>query len=283
MTGALVLKLGGELLESLDGRSRIAAAVASLAATRPLVVVHGGGRAVDAALDRQGISPRKIDGLRITDGATLDVVVSVLGGQANIHLVAALVGQGLSAVGLTGVDAGFGRAARTAAHRTSTGEVVDLGLVGDPADPDPSLIELLLAHGHLPVVASLGLESDGMTGSGVPPRVLNVNADVMACRIAAALGAADLVIAGATPGVLDQSGRTVAELDLAGIDALVADLTASAGMIAKLLACRAALADGVASIRIVDGRSLDVRHGVEAAPGTTLLARKEAGATVPAA
>ena len=121
MTGPLVLKLGGELLEAPERRAAIAAAAAAAAAARPLVIVHGGGRAVDAELDRRGIAPKKVDGLRITDAATLDVVVAVLGGSSNTELVAALVGQGVTAVGLSGVDAGFGRAVRSNAYRTTTG------------------------------------------------------------------------------------------------------------------------------------------------------------------
>jgi len=93
VTGPLVLKLGGELLETVESRSRIARVSAATAAARPLVIVHGGGRAIDAELDRRGIAPKKIDGLRVTDEATLEAVVSVLAGSANTDLVAALVGE----------------------------------------------------------------------------------------------------------------------------------------------------------------------------------------------
>jgi acetylglutamate kinase len=268
VSGSLVLKLGGELLESAADRARIAGLVAATATHRPVVVVHGGGRAIDAELDRRGIAPKKVDGLRITDRATLDVVVAVLAGTSNTELVAALVSQGVPAVGLTGVDAGFGRATRAAAHRSTSGAVVDLGLVGDPADADPSLIELLLVHGYVPVIASLGItEASGTT----EPTILNVNADVMACRIAAALGAGDLVIAGGTPGVLDDKGEPIAMLDASGIEQVIGSGTATAGMVAKLSACRTALLEGVASVRIVDGKGFDASHGVDEAPGTTLV------------
>lgn len=269
MTGPLVLKLGGELLESAADRARVAALASNVVTERPLIVVHGGGRAIDAELDRRAITPKKVDGLRITDSATLDVVVSVLAGTANTELVAALVECGVPAVGLTGIDAALGRAARTSAHRSTAGTVVDLGLVGDPAEVDPSLLELLLVHGYVPVVASLGFsEAHGVTGAS---SILNVNADVMACRIAAALGDADLVIAGGTAGVLDAQGDSIAMLDAAGIDAVIASGTATAGMVAKLEACRTALLEGVASVRIVDGRTLDAQHGVDEAAGTTLM------------
>jgi acetylglutamate kinase len=260
-----ILKLGGELLETPGGRARLACCCASIAADRPLVVVHGGGRAVDAELDRRGLAPKKTDGLRVTDAPTLEAVVAVLAGSANTELVAALVAAGVRGVGLTGVDAGFGRAHRSSSHRSTQGAIVDLGLVGDPADVDASLIALLLAHGYVPVIASLGIDrADRAT-------VLNVNADVMACRIAAALAGSDLVIAGATAGVLDDAGRSIPALDVEAVDAMIARGSATAGMVAKLMACRTALADGVRSVRILDGRSLTSARDLDQAPGTAIV------------
>ena len=259
MKTPLVLKCGGELLETAGQRARMAARIAALAAERPLVVVHGGGRAIDAELARHDIAPRKIDGLRITDEATRDVVVSVLAGSANTALVAALVGLDVPAVGLTGVDASFAPATRASGYRASTGVDVDLGFVGDPVDADPALIELLIGRGYVPVVASLGVEGG---------TVLNVNADVMAGRIAAALTNADLVIAGATPGVLDGDSQMIASLDADGIDRMIASGTATAGMIAKLEACRAALLQGVRSVRIVDASDLIEGQPIDAVRGT---------------
>lgn len=273
MNRPLLLKLGGELVETPAGRSNVAAFAAATAANRPLVIVHGGGRAIDAELDRRGVAPNKIDGLRVTDAATLDVVVAVLAGSANTALVAALVAAGVRAVGLTGVDAGLGEAARARAIRSADGELADLGFVGDPANADPSLVNLLVAHGYVPVVASIGVERSA-NGRPPGPGLLNVNADVMACRLAAALGGCDLAIAGATAGVLDGDGRSIPVIDAAGIDRLIAAGTATAGMVAKLDAARAALAAGVASVRIIDGRSLDATHGVDVAPGTRLVARE---------
>jgi acetylglutamate kinase len=264
VTDPLVLKLGGELLESLADRQRIAVLAASVAATRPLIIVHGGGRAIDAELTERGIAPKKVDGLRVTDAATLDVVVSVLAGASNTEMVAALVGQGVPAVGLTGVDAGMGRAVRVQNHQSASGAVVDLGFVGDPVEADPALVELLLSRGYVPVIAGLGVDRDGA--------LLNVNADVMACRIASSVAGSELVIAGATPGVLDAEGRSISVLDLAGIDDLISDGTATAGMIAKLASCRTALQQGLSIIRLVDGRTLGATHGVDDAPGTTLVA-----------
>jgi acetylglutamate kinase len=265
-----VLKLGGELIEQVDDRHRIARFARDVCATRGLVVVHGGGRAIDAELARRHIAPRKVEGLRVTDDATLDAVVAVLAGSANTELVASLVAEGVSAVGLTGVDAGFSRAARAERHHSASGATVDLGLVGDPDAVDPDLIQVLVTNGYVPVVASLGIEHGRSAGR---PRILNVNADVMACRVAAALGDADLVIAGGTSGVLDHNGSTIADLDLSGIDSLIASGTATAGMVAKLSACRTALEAGVASVRIIDGRRLDAGGDLDGAPGTRMAGR----------
>jgi acetylglutamate kinase len=260
----LVLKLGGELLETAAQRGAVAALAAAVVATRPLVIVHGGGRAIDAELARRQIAPKKVDGLRITDAATLEAVVAVLAGSANTDLVSALVAAGVPGVGLTGVDASFGRAVRTAAHVATNGSVVDLGFVGDPVDADPALITLLVKARYVPVIASLGIDVTG--------QVLNVNADVMACRVAVAMGDCELVIAGGTAGVLDAQGGSIPRLTLAGIADVIANGTATAGMVAKLAACSTALERGVSSVRLIDGRGLNGLHGVGDAPGTTLVA-----------
>lgn len=267
MTGPLVLKLGGELLETAAARHSFAAMVAGLRVERPLVIVHGGGRAIDAELDRRGIVPKKADGLRITDAPTRDAVVAVLAGSANTDLVAALVTTGVPAVGLTGVDAAMAESPKAAPLQSTSGAAVDLGLVGDPDEVDPALVELLMTSGFVPVVASLGIDRSA-GGAGV----LNVNADVMACRLASALGA-ELVIAGTTAGVLDSSGAMFEALTIDQMDALIAEGTATAGMVAKLRACRQALTDGVPAVRLVDGRGFNAGVSPTSAPGTTLLSQ----------
>jgi acetylglutamate kinase len=128
-----VLKLGGELLEDAAAIRASAAAIVRLAGREPLVVVHGGGRSIDAELQVRGLTPRFADGLRITDSATLESVVAVLAGRTNTALVAAVGALGAKAVGLTGADARIGLAVRAAPLATVSGEQVDLGLVGEPA------------------------------------------------------------------------------------------------------------------------------------------------------
>lgn len=254
-----VLKLGGELLEDAAAIQNIVPAILRLADRGTLVVVHGGGRAIDAELRARGGEPRFVDGLRITDAAALDVVVCVLAGRNNTALVAAIGAAGGRAIGLTGADGFVGRASKADAFTTVSGERVNLGLVGQPDDPDVSLLRDLGRLGYIPVVASVG-----MTGAG---ELLNVNADVLAGHLAAALGARRLVVAGATKGVLGEDGRTIAHVTPDDIDRMTASGAAHSGMIAKLGACRHALEHGVAEVAIVSGRDVS---DFDDAPGTRI-------------
>ena len=248
MTGPLVLKFGGELLEDPQRLQSVVAATASVAAAgTPLVIVHGGGKEIDVALKVAGLEKRQVDGLRVTDDATLRVVVAVLVGTVNTRLVAALTTAGVAAVGLTGADGNCGLSEEAPPHASADGRVVALGRVGVPtARADMRLLTTLVGGGFVPVIASIGLGTDG--------QLFNVNADTFAGHLAARLGARRLVIAGTTPGVLDGSGATLPSLDPQRIAALVNDGTATAGMIAKLRACEQALAAGVADVVVVDGR-----------------------------
>jgi acetylglutamate kinase len=256
VTGLTILKLGGELLEPGPGLAPLAAAIAALAQTGPLAIVHGGGREIDAETARRGVPKQSVDGLRITDLATLDAVVAVLAGTVNTRLVAALGASGVRAVGLTGADAALGLSSRAPAHRAVDGRMVDLGLVGLPVSGrTPALVLDLVGLGYVPAIACLGVDAGG--------QVLNVNADTMAAALAAATQATRFIIAGATAGVFDAETRTIAALDRRDIDALIANGTASAGMIAKLRAVGDALDAGVDEVAIVDGR--DPRGFLEAA------------------
>ncbi len=248
MSGTLVIKFGGELLEDASRLHTVVGAIATIAAGgRPLAIVHGGGKEIDAGLKAAGLEKQQVDGLRITDDATLDVVVSVLAGTVNTRFVAALTTAGVRAVGLTGADAGCGRSEPAPPHHAVDGRVVDLGRVGIPTDAaDISVIDTLTGAGFVPVVACIGLGADG--------RLFNVNADTFAVHLAARLQARRLVISGTTAGVLDESGATIPMVDVAGVERLIGSGTATAGMIAKLRACTDALASGVGDVLIVDGR-----------------------------
>jgi len=245
----LVLKFGGELLEDRAHLTEVVSAVAAIAgAGSPVVIVHGGGKEIDAALQVAGIETRQVDGLRITDQATLDVVVAVLAGAVNTRLVAALNAANVRAVGLTGADASCGLSEQAAPHRAVDGRMVDLGRVGVPCDDaDMRLLQTLMTDGFVPVLACIGMGRDG--------QLFNVNADTLAGHLAARLGARRLVMAGTTAGVLGANGATLPVLDATAIAALVAQGTATAGMIAKLRACEHALANGVDEVVIVDGRT----------------------------
>jgi acetylglutamate kinase len=258
-----VLKLGGELLQGQDGLRASAAAVAELAATTPLVVVHGGGREIDAELARRGIRPTMVDGLRVTDEDTLESVVAVLAGSINTRFVAALTSAGVRAVGLTGADDGIGLVEPAAPLETRAGTRVDLGLVGHPVGRSAALLAELTDLGCVPVVASIGVDADG--------RLFNVNADTLAAHLAGVVAAGRLLIAGATSGVLDRAGQTIPQIAVSEIDALGADGTVTAGMLAKLAACRDAVRAGVGEVLIVDGSQ----------PGR--LARSAGSRIVPAA
>jgi acetylglutamate kinase len=277
-----VLKFGGELLEDRPRLQTVVSAISAIARTCPLVVVHGGGKEIDAALRFAGIEKRQVEGLRVTDAATLEVVVSVLAGTINTRFVAALATGGMAAVGLTGADAGCGMVEPAPPHRTVSGDLLDLGRVGIPSGAaDVRLLTTLVAGGFVPVIACIGLGGDG--------RLYNVNADTFAGHLAARLGAARLVIAGTTAGVLDEAGATMAMLDPPGIARLIDGGTATAGMIAKLRACEHALSAGVSEVVIVDGRdqralesaaldrNSDERTGDEPAKATRLAATASAG------
>jgi acetylglutamate kinase len=243
-----VLKLGGELIETKDRLKALGKAVVSAAKKNRLIVVHGGGREIDAALAQVGIPKRQVDGLRVTDEDTLNIVVSVLAGSINTRFVAAINAAGGKAVGLTGADAGVAPVKKAAPHKATSGETVDLGLVGTPVSAaSPEVIETLCKAGYVPVIACVAAARDG--------KLFNVNADTLAGSLAARLKARRLVIAGGTPGVLDKRNETIARLDTERIEKLVKSGTANAGMVAKLAACQAALKGGAKNVAIVDGRS----------------------------
>jgi acetylglutamate kinase len=258
----LVLKLGGELLERPEDLERIARGITRLAARAPLVVVHGGGREIDAALATAGIPKQQVDGLRVTDARTLDVVVSVLAGAINTRLVAAVRKAGAKPVGLTGADASVVTVRRAQPIATVAGQSVDLGLVGSPVNNGaPRLLIDLLSRGYVPIVACLGATRDG--------QILNVNADTLASHLAAHLRARRLIIAGGTAGVLDADGRTIDRLTSRAAATLIKSGTANQGMVAKLEACRAALRRGVEDVVIANGRAVSFETMAMSSPRLT--------------
>ena len=265
MARATVLKLGGELLDDAAAVRDAAQSIVRLCARGPVVVVHGGGRAIDRELRARGVQPRFVDGLRITDATTLDVVISVLAGRMNTLLVAAIGSAGRRAIGLTGADGRIGLSTLANPVDTSSGAAIHLGLVGHPSGKDAPLLQELLELGYVPVVSSIGVDAAGA--------LLNINADTFAAHLAAALGARALIVAGTTDGLLDGTGRTIRELCVRDIDGMLAAGTAHSGMVAKLAACRHALESGVRDVSIVTGRT---RLEFTDAPGTRVVAHATA-------
>jgi acetylglutamate kinase len=243
-----VVKFGGELVEHPGHLEGVVSTMArAVARGVSVVIVHGGGKEIDAAVEAAGIKKQQVDGLRVTDERTLQVVVATLAGTVNTRFVAALVTAGVPAVGLTGADAACGLSDVAPPHQTVEGRVVDLGRVGVPSQQaDLRLVTTLVAERFVPTIACIGIERGG--------GLLNVNADTFAGHLAVHLGAERLVVAGGTPGVFDDGGSTLDVLDRSAIDRLVTNRTASAGMIAKLRSCAHAVEHGVERVVIVDGR-----------------------------
>lgn len=233
-----VIKLGGSLL---DDPARRAEALSAIAAQwnsgQELVLVHGGGKHVDASLKRLGIPKRTYAGLRITDDETLDVVVATLAGSVNKMLVAELAAIGIRAAGISGCDA-----STLAAEPHPPIDGVDLGHVGRVTGGDPTLIQALVTNGILPVVSSIAEGPDG--------KLLNVNADTAAAAIAIAVGADELIFITDVAGLLDATGNVVAELRATEAEALLGTEVVTGGMRPKLQAALHALGSGVRRITI---------------------------------
>jgi acetylglutamate kinase len=233
-----VIKLGGSLLDDKARRAEVLAVIAAAwNRGEQIVLVHGGGKHIDAALAKQGIAKKTHAGLRITDDATLDVVVGVLAGTVNKSLVGELATFGVRAAGISGSDGSTIVATR---HEPIDG--IDLGNVGRVTSASRRLIVAMLTAGMLPVVSSV---AEGPNGT-----LLNVNADTAACAVAKALGAESLQFITDVAGLLDGDGKLVSTLTATDAHAFLASDVVSGGMKPKLEAALGALAAGVSSIAI---------------------------------
>jgi acetylglutamate kinase len=235
----VVVKIGGSTLGSND-TTLLDLVALQRQGVRP-VVVHGGGKVITKWLEKQGIRPKFIRGLRVTDSDTLDVVAAVLTGLVNKSLVLGINGFGGKAVGLSGVDGGMLQA---------TAHSPELGHVGRVTTVDPSTILDLLKSGCIPVIAPVAMNAD----PGSVPGMLNINADLAAGEIAAALGAERLLMLTDVPGVLDSSKRLIPRLTRRQAKGLMTSRIVVGGMIPKLEACLKALSSDVSTAHIVDGR-----------------------------
>ena len=212
-----------------------------------VVVVHGGGPQIENLLTRVGKKGEFVQGMRVTDAETMEVVEMVLGGQVNKEIVNLINQHGGKAVGLTGKDGNFIRAKKLLLEdKNKPGDLIDVGQVGDITQIDPSLIGLLDSGAVIPVIAPIGVGKDGET--------YNINADVVAGKIAEVLKAEKLVLLTNTPGVLDKAGNLLTGITPREIDEMVADGTLSGGMLPKIGSALDAARNGVKSVHIIDGR-----------------------------
>ena len=238
--GTNVIKIGGSTLGSHDTTLHDLVTLQRQGINS--VVVHGGGKIISEWMAKQGVMPRFVRGLRVTDAPSLDIVVAVLTGLINKNLVASMVELGARSIGISGADDGMLRA-----------DIRDpeLGLVGDVVDVNTNPIKAVLESGCIPIIAPVGVKmgKDGTT----TPTLLNINADTAAGEIAAALGASRLVFLTDVQGVLDTTRRLIPRLTERQAKGLISSNVAAGGMIPKLEACLTALHSGGVS-HIIDGR-----------------------------
>ena len=214
------------------------------------VVVHGGGPQIGRMLDRLALKSEFVDGLRITDAPTVEVVEMVLSGSINKQIVSAINTAGGTAIGLSGKDGNLIKATKLRRTRrdedSNIEKVLDLGFVGEPSRVNPDILTSMEQAGMIPVIAPIGVGDDGAT--------YNINADTVAGAVAAAVGAARLVLLTDVAGVMDKGGELIPELTTDQVRGLMEDGTISGGMIPKLETCVGAVRKGVEAAVILDGR-----------------------------
>ncbi len=214
------------------------------------VVVHGGGPQIGQMLERLSVKSEFIDGLRVTDAETVEVVEMVLSGRINKQIVSTINAAGGKAIGLSGKDADLIKAVklrRSVRDEDSNIEkILDLGFVGEPSQINPHVLSSLEQSGAIPVIAPIGVGADGQT--------YNINADTVAGAIAQAVGASRLLLLTDVVGVLDNDGALLSDLTVKDIKGLMADGTITGGMIPKLETCMQAVGNGVEAAVILDGR-----------------------------
>lgn len=244
----IVIKYGGNAMteESLKQGFARDVVLLKLVGMNP-VIVHGGGPQISEMLERIGKKGEFVQGMRVTDSETMDVVEMVLGGLVNKDIVNLINRHGGLAVGLTGKDGDFIRARKMLIQdKERAGEWLDLGQVGEIESIDPALISLLDTRNFIPVIAPIGV--------GINGESYNINADLVAGKLAEILNAEKLILLTNTPGVLDKNGNLLSGLTARSVDQLFADGTISGGMLPKISSALDAVKAGVRSCHIIDGR-----------------------------
>ena len=252
----IVIKYGGAAMEGETLKSSFARDIVlmKLVGVNP-VVVHGGGPQIGRLLERIGKETRFVEGMRVTDSETMDIVEMVLGGLVNKEIVNLINGHGGNAVGLTGKDGRLIHARKLTMTRNrpelDAPEIIDIGHVGEVASIDTGVLEHLARGNFIPVIAPIGVGDGGMS--------YNINADLVAGKLAQALAAEKLMLLTNTPGLLDRDGELITLLDVKGVEALIADGTIAGGMLPKVRCALDAVQAGVHTAQIIDGR---VEHAV---------------------
>ena len=252
----VVVKYGGNAMVDETLKSSFARDIVlmRLVGINP-VVVHGGGPQIGKVLEKVGKESTFIEGMRVTDSETMDVVEMVLGGLVNKDIVNLITSHGGRAVGLTGKDGDLIRARKLTISRDTEGldepEIIDIGHVGEVASIDTSVLEMMLNGGFIPVIAPIGVGSDGLS--------YNINADLVAGRMAEVLGAEKLILLTNTPGLLDKDGDLLTGVGAKQVESLIEDGTIQGGMKPKIRCALSAVQAGVNAAHIIDGR---VQHAV---------------------
>jgi acetylglutamate kinase len=249
----IVIKYGGNAMTEEKLKHSFASDIVLLKLVGiNIVIVHGGGPQIDDQLTKIGKKGEFIQGMRVTDAETMDVVEMVLGGQVNTDIVNLINQHGGRAVGLSGTDGPLIRARKMMMHgKDDPKKLIDIGRVGEVESIDPEVVQLLTAQNFVPVIAPVGVGKDGES--------YNINADLVAGKLAEILKAEKLVVLTNTPGVLDKNGNLLTGLTAKQIDELFADGTISGGMLPKIGSALEAVKNGVNSCHIIDGR---VEHAV---------------------
>ena len=252
----IVIKYGGNAMvdEALKSGFARDVVLMKLVGINP-VVVHGGGPQIGELLEKIGKKSEFVEGMRVTDTETMDVVEMVLGGQVNKQIVSLITQHGGSAVGLTGKDGDLIRARKMKIERSSpeldVPEIIDLGHVGEVESIDASVVDMLVGGNFIPVIAPIGVGADGCS--------YNINADLVAGRMAEVLKAEKLILLTNTAGLLDKDGELLTGLNAADVDKLINDGTIHGGMLPKIACALSAVNCGVKASHIIDGR---VAHAV---------------------
>ena len=212
-------------------------------------VVHGGGPKISSTMEKMGKKPKFIQGQRVTDEETMDIVEMVLGGLVNKEIVSLINNHGGKAVGLSGKDGNLIKAKKKIMKQSAEAgaeEIIDIGLVGEVTNIDPQILISLKKEGFIPVVSPIGVGPKGET--------LNINADYVAASVASALKAEKLILLTDVPGIMDKKNKIISTVNKQRIKKLIEDGTVSGGMLPKVQACLNAIECGVSKTHIIDGR-----------------------------